>query len=365
MPVSLNPALNPLTTQRAEALQGPSALKSNQAVKAVAEQAPEAQPAEDLQLKGLDKLESLAWLQVTDASLSSAQTKLTSAQQQLPDNPAAADQALDDFAELTEQAYFRGQAVFTTESPALETLTHLSENPPYFMTSAGEAVDLFRQQMAEQLEADLQEASKGVPLGETLAEDLRNELASILDQAPQQAGESITAEFSAQGLDFTLQGQTSVDAQQQVFLTDESLVTTVVNGNELVLQGPFIRLVGPVSDDEFALPEDEQAQPQVAIDLQQKIYQLAESQERASLDTPDLQAAIEEAIQLFDEVRQRLQSNMQAISEGSETSSTEEGFEAVQAAQQKAAEVFAQEPRAALQTQANATPDLVLNTLAE
>jgi len=48
-----------------------------------------------------------------------------------------------------------------------------------------------------------------------------------------------------------------------------------------------------------------------------------------------------------------------------ETSSIEEGFEAVQAAQQKAAEVFAQEPRAALQTQANATPDLVLNTLAE
>lgn len=179
MSVSINSTLNPLANLRTEALQSSSKTLANQKVEELNDEASGSTNKTELQLKGLDQLDSIAWLQITDATLESAEQKLSTAADHLPEERQPAEKALEDFAQLAQQAHFQGKPVLNIQSPVLETLTLLSDHPPYFMTSADKAVELFQQKMAEKNEAE-SEQQVPVDLQEKIDQFLQPESYAVL-----------------------------------------------------------------------------------------------------------------------------------------------------------------------------------------
>jgi hypothetical protein len=338
-----------------------AAIKAEQASK-IQDQHHTDSSTQALNLKGYDQVESMAWLQTTEAAINSSLTKLEAAQEKL-DQGQKPVQELEELTTLITQASFQGQPLLAQDSPALDDITRLSENPPYFMTSAREAVDLFRQIVAEKLKTESAGSPSGIPLGDALAEELKSEVTQQLEQPDLKAGQQLETEFSAQGLTFKLEGNLSVSEAGELFLDEESQITTVVNGNELLLQGPFVRLLGPVSDDELQLPHDSDNRPLVGIDLQEKFQSLTEPGKLLQLEPEDLAERLNEALTLFEEVRTKLQESLQNLqNEGSGSV-----IESLAQAEEKVSlsiHTLSEEPWAAARTHTNATPDLVLNTMA-
>ena len=353
MAITFNPLANTLPLQDVQSTQALKRTQSAEQVQDVSERQATAAPKQALKLHGLHEVEQLAHQQATSAALEVGEQKLQSALQKLEQEQQLPVEDLEELSQLINTANFQGQALLTEEAPVLEELTQLSDNPPYFMTSASEAVSTFRELMAEQLEAEMSSQTSGIALGEPLAAELQDQLAQVLDHPELEAGDELSARLEAQGLEFQLEAEAAANDQGELYLNDQSTLTTVVNGNELVLHGPFIRLVGPVSDDQLQLPSNEQQQPQVAIHLQEKLDQLSATDSLLSMNPEELVQRLQEAAQIFDELRERINTG------GQQTP--------VQAQDnlQASLAVFAQEPWAAMNTQAHATPDLVLNTIAE
>lgn len=361
MPITLSPFSQSLPAQRTEAHTVQAGNKTEQ-IKKIGDQALTNVKQQELTLKGYDQVESMALLQTTGAALASGQEKLQAALTRQGQGERPADE-LADLAAVIHLASFQGQPLLAEDTPVLEQLTRLSDNPPYFMTSAREAVDLFRQLLAEKLESELKETSQGVPLGDALAGDLKQEVARLLDQPNLTPGQSLTAGFTAQGMDFNLNATLADSESFGLHLDKDSYMTTVVNGNELLLQGPFVKLVGPVSEDELLMPRSKNNQSQVAVDLQEELKQLAEPQNLLKLESEDLARRLSAGVSLFEALQSQIKSNLHQLQQDMQAPILKNQDEALEKIAESI-QVFADAPWAAAQTHANATPDLVLNTYA-
>lgn len=188
-------------------------------------------------------------------------------------------------------------------------------NPPYFLSNTREAVQIFQELAGEQL--GLTATPAGFELDDDLAAHLRDAVAQEIDQAEQQGRQQVQAETRYGPAVFKIQGQLETNAQGQTQLKETAEITTVVNGTELTLSGPFIKSVGPAQGDSLELPKDDSQQPWVAAQplnlLTRLSHEQAAPQGLLQIQDPLLPAALDQARADLNTLSGQLQQSVQAL----------------------------------------------------
>ncbi|MFK7160454.1 hypothetical protein V6U78_05325 [Marinospirillum sp. MEB164] len=233
---------------------------------------------------------------------------------------------------------------------------------PYFSSGAYQAVQAFRASMAEMLQAPLAAEPDQVVMGAELG-------AAARDLVNQQAGEAVLGEWQqaenqVQGHTLRLEGRVEQNADQQLQFDASSALTFEVNGTQLMMQGPFIRFVGPVDEDAFSLPKDEQGEPYVAVQPQQLLQALshaeADPRQWMRVEDPGLPASLEQAVSSVQQLEGQLDGQLQALTGRAEVRPLENHQQAL-ALVQETQSLIEQQQAAAVAAQGQLSTVALLN----
>lgn len=185
---------------------------------------------------------------------------------------------------------------------------------PYFSSSAYQAVQAFRTALAEMFQAPLAAEPDQVTIGSELGAVARE---LVAEQATEQnLGQRRQAVVDFQGHNLRVEGQVELNSQQQVQFDENAAMVIEVNGTKLTMEGPFIRFLGPVDEETFSLPKDEQGKPYVAVQpqlLQALSHPEADPRQWMQLEDAGLANSLAEALSGLQQLTPKLDTQVEAL----------------------------------------------------
>lgn len=288
----------------------------------------------------------------------------------LPGGLAAAvlldDQQANNQQVINQQANGPSVAEFRLNNQADIFTGEIKEWPdsPYFSSSAYQAVQAFRTTLAEMFQAPLAAEPDQITIGSELGAVARE---LVAEQATEQnLGQWRQAAVDFQGHSLRVEGQVELNSQQQVQFDENAAMVIEVNGTQLTMEGPFIRFLGPVDEETFSLPKDEQGKPYVAVQphlLQALSHAEADPRQWMRLEDAGLASSLAEALSGLQQLTPKLDTQIEALARPTDGKPLENHQQALAVLQQTQS-LMEQQQQAAVAAQGQLSTEALL-TLVE